>query len=145
MGDTVDSVIGCGNILKNSVGTIGIIIILGIVLLPIIKLIVLLVSFKLASALCEVVADTKIVKLIDQIADSYKILLDDKIQYIENPLTEEQIVSSVIDLSPQKINLYFKESSSAIDLLERIFEERITINNTSSKISYVSPEKIYKS
>lgn len=75
MGDTVDSVIGCGNILKNSVGTIGIIIILGIVLLPIIKLIVLLVSFKLASALCEVVADTKIVKLIDQIADSYKILL----------------------------------------------------------------------
>lgn len=75
MGDTVDSVIGCGNILKNSVGMIGIIIILGIILLPIIKLIVLLVSFKLASALCEVVADTKIVKLIDQIADSYKILL----------------------------------------------------------------------
>lgn len=75
MGDTVDSVIGCGNILKNSVGIIGIIIILGIVLLPIIKLVVLLVSFRLASAVCEVVADSKIVKLIDQIADSYKVLL----------------------------------------------------------------------
>lgn len=75
MGDTVDSVIGCGNVLKNSVGIIGIIIILGIVLLPIIKLVVLLVAFKLVAAVCEVVADTKIVKLIDQIADSYKILL----------------------------------------------------------------------
>lgn len=75
MGDTVDSVIGCGNILKNSVGTIGIIIILGIVILPIIKLIVLVISFKLTSAVCEIVADNKIIKLIDQIADGYKILL----------------------------------------------------------------------
>lgn len=75
MGDTVDSVIGCGNILKNSVGIIGIIIILGIVLLPIIKLVVLLISFKVVAAVCEVVADNKIVNLIDQIADSYKVLL----------------------------------------------------------------------
>ena len=29
----------------------------------------------MTSALCEVVADEKIIKLIDQIADSYKILL----------------------------------------------------------------------
>lgn len=75
LGDTVDSVIGCGNILKNSVGIIGVIVVIGIVFVPVIKIFTLWVSFKLTSAVCEVVADTKIVKLIDQIADSYKILL----------------------------------------------------------------------
>ncbi len=65
--------------------------------------------------------------------EGYKILLDDKNQYVENPLTEEQIVSSVIDLSPQKINLYCDESSQAINLLEKIFEERIVVNNTQYK------------
>lgn len=75
LGDTVDSVIGCGNILKNSVGIIGVFIIMGIVLIPIIRIIILWVAFKMTSAVCEVVADGKIVKLIDQIADSYKILL----------------------------------------------------------------------
>lgn len=75
MGDTVDSVIGCGNILKNSVGIIGVIIIIGIVAIPIIKVLVMWISFKITSAVCEVVADVKIVKLLEQIADSYKILL----------------------------------------------------------------------
>lgn len=75
MGDTVDSVIGCGNILKNAVGVIGVIIIIGIVAIPIIKILVMWFSFKITSAVCEVVADVKIVKLLDQIANSYKILL----------------------------------------------------------------------
>lgn len=75
MGDTVDSVIGCGNILKNSVGIIGVIIIIGIVLIPIIKITILWISFKMTSVVCEVIADYKIVKLIENIADSYKILL----------------------------------------------------------------------
>ena len=74
MGDSVETVIGCGNILKNSVGVIGVIIIIGIVAIPVIKIVVLWISFSLTSAVCEVVADTKIVKLISQIADSYKIL-----------------------------------------------------------------------
>lgn len=75
MGDTVETVIGCGNILKNSVGIIGVIIIIGIVAIPIIKIVFLMLSFKMTSAVCEIIADSKIVKLIDNIADSYKILL----------------------------------------------------------------------
>ena len=75
MGDTVETVIGCGNILKNSVGIIGVIVIIGIALIPIIKITFLMLSFKITSAVCEVIADQKIVKLIDNIADSYKILL----------------------------------------------------------------------
>lgn len=75
LGDSVDSIIGCGNILKNAVGVIGVIIIAGIVVLPILKLAILWVSFYVLSGICEIVADEKIVKLIAQISDSYKILL----------------------------------------------------------------------
>lgn len=75
LGDTVDSVIGCGNILKNSVGIIGVVIIIGIVLIPMIKILILWFSFKITSAVCEAVADSKIINLIDGIADSYKIIL----------------------------------------------------------------------
>jgi len=75
LGDSVDTIIGCGNILKNAVGVIGVLVIAGIVVLPILKLSVLWISFYILSGVCEVVADEKIVKLISQISDSYKILL----------------------------------------------------------------------
>ncbi len=65
--------------------------------------------------------------------ESYKIYSPNS-QYQNKTFSEESIVSYVIDLSPQKINLYFKESSSAINLLERLFEERITINKSGAKI-----------
>lgn len=55
-----------------------------------------------------------------------------------SPLNEENIVSSVIDLSPQRINLYFKERSKAISLLEKIFEERITINKLSFNVQKIT-------
>lgn len=74
LGDSVDTIIGCGNILKNAVGVIGVIVIAGIVVLPILKLAILWISFYILSGVCEVVADEKIVKLIGQISDSYKIL-----------------------------------------------------------------------
>ena len=75
MGDAVETVIGCGNILKNSIGVLGVIIIVGITLIPVIKITLLMFSFKLTSAVCEIIADEKIVKLIDDISDTYKILL----------------------------------------------------------------------
>ncbi len=74
--------------------------------------------------------------------DIYKIY-SPSLQCQNNTFSEESIVSSVIDLSPQRINLYFKESSSAINLLERLFEERITINNSGAKI--YTKDKILKS
>ncbi len=74
MGDTVDTVIGCTNILKNTFGTIGVIILLGISLSPIIKIAIMWFSFKFICAICETVADQKIVRLLAEISDSYKIL-----------------------------------------------------------------------
>ena len=74
MGDSLDTVIGCANILKNGVGVIGLVIIFGIAVLPIIKIAIMWALIRLVSALCEVIADEKIVKLLDNIGDSYKIL-----------------------------------------------------------------------
>ena len=75
LGDVVDSVLGCGVILKNAVGFVGVIIIIGICILPILKLMVLTFSYKLVASVSEVIADDKIVKLLDEIADIFKILL----------------------------------------------------------------------
>ena len=75
LGDIVDSVLGCGVILKNAVGFLGVIIIIGICILPILKLAVLTFSYKLVASVSEVIADSKIVKLLDEIADIFKILL----------------------------------------------------------------------
>ena len=75
LGDVVDSVLGCGVILKNAVGFVGVIIIVGICILPILKLTVLMLSYKLVAGISEVIADAKIVKLLDEISDIFKILL----------------------------------------------------------------------
>lgn len=74
IGDSVDTVIGCANILKNAVGVIGVLIIFSIVAFPIIKVAIMWALIRLVSALSEAIADTKIVKLLDSIADSYKTL-----------------------------------------------------------------------
>ena len=75
LGDVVDSVLGCGVILKNAVGIIGVIIIIGICILPIIKIGTLSIIYSLASAIVEPIADGKIVKLLDEMSGVFKILL----------------------------------------------------------------------
>jgi len=75
LGDVVDSVLGCGVILKNAVGLVGVIVIIGICILPILKLSVLTISYQLVASVGGVIADEKIVKLLEQIADIFKILL----------------------------------------------------------------------
>ena len=75
LGDAVDTVLGCAIILKNAVGLIGVIVVLGICILPIIRLSVLTIAYHLAAAICEVIADEKIIKLLEQMASSFKILL----------------------------------------------------------------------
>lgn len=75
LGDAVDTVIGCSTILKNAVGLVGVIIVIGICILPIIKLAILMITYYLASAVCEPIADEKIISLLSQIGDTFKILL----------------------------------------------------------------------
>ena len=75
LGDVVDSVLGCGIILKNAVGFVGVVIIISICIVPILKLSVLTISYKLVASISEVIADAKIVKLLDEMGDIFKTLL----------------------------------------------------------------------
>lgn len=75
LGDAVDTVLGCGIILKNAVGVIGIIIVVGICIMPILKLGIFTMAYKLMAAICEPIADKNITSLLDQIGDVYKIFL----------------------------------------------------------------------
>ena len=74
LGDAVDTVMGCSVILKNAIGIVGVVIILAICLTPIIKLLCLMLVYYLGSALCEPIADTKIVKLLAKMGDAFKML-----------------------------------------------------------------------
>ena len=75
LGDVVDSVLGCGVILKNAVGFVGVIVILSICIMPIIKIGTLSIIYSLASAVVQPIADEKIVKLLDEMSGVFKLLL----------------------------------------------------------------------
>lgn len=75
LGDVVDSVLGCGIVLKNAVGVVGVIVIIGICILPILKIATLSIMYSLASAVVQPVADDKIVKLLEEMSGVFKLLL----------------------------------------------------------------------
>ncbi len=75
LGDAVDTVLGCSIILKNALGIVGVIVIIGICIGPIIKLVVLMATYYLGSALCQPIADGKIIKLLESMGDTFKLLL----------------------------------------------------------------------
>ena len=75
IGDVVDSVLGCGIILKNAVGFVGVLIIIGICIMPIIKIATLSLMYSLASAVVQPIADEKIVKLLDEMSGVFKVML----------------------------------------------------------------------
>ena len=75
LGDGVDAILGCGVILKNAVGIVGVIIIIGICILPIIRLSIFSIMYSLTSSLIEPIADGKIVKLLDEMSGIFKLML----------------------------------------------------------------------
>ena len=75
LGDAVDTVLGCGVILKNAVGLVGVILILGICIVPIVKLAMLTLAYKLLAGITQPIADEKITSLLEQIGDIFKIFL----------------------------------------------------------------------
>ena len=84
LGDSIDTVLGCTNILKNTVGILGTIIIVAIVLMPMIRIAVYCVCFKITALFGETLADTRCAKLISGLADGYKILLRNAMCYFNN-------------------------------------------------------------
>lgn len=75
LGDTVESVLGCTNIIKNAVGTLGVIGTIFIAAVPLIRVGLTTLFIYLISGLAEIVADEKIVYVLEQMGDSCKVLL----------------------------------------------------------------------
>lgn len=75
LGDAVDTVMGCSNILKNAVGIVGVVVVIAICVGPIIKLAILMGLYYLAGAVCQPIADEKIVKLLEETGNTFKMLL----------------------------------------------------------------------
>ncbi len=75
LGDSVDTVLGATSLIKNSVGFVGIVIVIAICILPIVKLIILNIMYSLLGAVSEPLADKKIVNVIGQVSGVFKILL----------------------------------------------------------------------
>ena len=75
LGDAVNTIVGCSNIIKNAVGIVGIIVIIAICIRPILQLAVLTVTYYLGAALCEPIADEKIVGILEQMGGTFKIFL----------------------------------------------------------------------
>lgn len=75
LGDAMDSVLSCGSLLKGAVGMVGTIVIIAISIAPIIKLLLMMGIYYLGAAVCEPIADKKIVSLLDHMGDTFKILL----------------------------------------------------------------------
>lgn len=75
LGDAVDTVIGCSSILKNAVGVVGFIVILGICIGPILKLAILMALYYLTAAICQPIADEAITKLLEQMGKTFQVLL----------------------------------------------------------------------
>jgi len=75
LGDSVDTVLGATSLIKNSVGFVGIIVVIGICISPIIKLTVLSIIYSFAGAISEPLADKRIVNVINQMSGVFKLLL----------------------------------------------------------------------
>ncbi len=75
LGESVDMVLGSTALLKNSIGIVGMFVIIGICVMPIVKLTILTVTYHFASAICEPLADKKIISLLEQMGGTFKVLL----------------------------------------------------------------------
>lgn len=75
LGDSIDSVIGCATILKGALGIVGVLVVISISIIPILKIAILCGAYYLTSAIAQPLADGKVVSLLEQIGDTFKVLL----------------------------------------------------------------------
>ena len=75
IGSVAETVIGAGVLLKNAIGVTGLIVIIVICAIPVVKLVVVTLIFKLSSAALQPVSDKRIVECISASAKSAQMLL----------------------------------------------------------------------
>jgi len=74
MSDAIDTVFGCSLLIKNAIGVVGLIVILIIVSFPVLKILSLIVIYKITAVLIEPISDTKIVNCLNDMSSSLVIV-----------------------------------------------------------------------
>lgn len=75
LSEALDTVMGCSLLIKNAVGLVGLVILLMIILTPIIKVLSLIIVYKIATAVIEPISESKIVDCLNGISSSLVLLL----------------------------------------------------------------------
>ena len=75
LGDSVDTILGSTLLIKDAVGFIGIMVLFGAALTPIVKILALMMVFYITSAIVEPFADKRICQCLSDTADNGKIVL----------------------------------------------------------------------
>ena len=74
LAESVETVMNCSVVIKNSVGILGIICLVLIALRPVLKLGAILILFRLTAAVAEPVSEPKLINCISRLADSVAVL-----------------------------------------------------------------------
>ena len=72
--DTVDTLVGCSLVVHNAVGTLGLLVLLGALLLPLLRTVMTLFLYRAAAALLEPMADGPLCRTIGGYADVFSLL-----------------------------------------------------------------------
>ncbi len=74
LAESVETVMGCSVVIKNSVGVLGIICLIAIAAIPVLKLGAMIIIFRITAAVAEPVSEPKIIACISSLADSIGVL-----------------------------------------------------------------------
>ena len=75
LSESVETVMSCSVVIKNSVGVLGVICVVLIAIHPLLKIGAVLILFRICAAICEIITEPKIVVCISRLADSVAVLL----------------------------------------------------------------------
>lgn len=75
VGSISTTVIGAGTLIKNGIGVAALVVVIGICLVPIIKLLIFVLTYKFVSAIIQPISDKRIVQCINNLSEGIGILL----------------------------------------------------------------------
>jgi len=75
LADSMDTIASAANVIKNGVGIVGLLIIVGIIAFPIMKMFVLSLMFKASAAIIQPISDERIVKCLTEIGTYIMLIL----------------------------------------------------------------------
>lgn len=73
--DAITTIAGYSLVLKSAISSVGLLVVIAMILYPIIKMIIMIFSYRLTSAVIQPIADEKLVKVIDSVGDATTMIL----------------------------------------------------------------------